>query len=542
METSSSSSRRSAPSPSPWRLCPSSSSPGGSGRAPDLARPVCPRPRGSRPRLRRLGGRRALRLSARARRGRRRDARVCPAERAPPARLLALAGLATFARVQFAVLPVCFLAAVLVVGLRERRVRSVLREQALVLAAVLIPVLAFVAVGPSRALGFYKGILELDVGSAEMGKWLGADAMLLAYAAGVVLAPGALLGLWLALRQPRSRRSWPSARSRPLRRRAPDRGRRLRSRRRPHPGALLLLRRAAGRDPVRAVRLARLAASPRPRGARRGARPPRRPRAALRLRRRGRQDELAHALRRRAPRAGSATSPPRRHPRAGHHAPRGRARPREPAPQGSHARRAGPCDRRLRDNVCGRDLLQPGERRADADRRGGAVLRRHRRGRRSRDAPHAVERARVASEYLFWNRSLDAVYLLPGAEPPDSVRRHAPHDRSGWHPPRSRQGRDELPASTASATPSAYRADELASSPVFDLLASRSPQRLELTSRAGSRTAGSASAAASSSGRSRPPAPSRSSSPARRARRPSPWSSPRPGGPSARWSSGRAGP
>ena len=34
-----------------------------------------------------------------------------------------------------------------------------------------------------------------------MGKWLGADAMLLAYAAGVVLAPGALLGLWLALRR-----------------------------------------------------------------------------------------------------------------------------------------------------------------------------------------------------------------------------------------------------------------------------------------------------------------------------------------------------
>jgi hypothetical protein len=26
----------------------------------------------------------------------------------------------------------------------------------------------------------------------------------------------------------------------------------------------------------------------------------------------------------------------------------------------------------------------------------------------------------VASEYLFWNRSLDAVYLLPGAEAPDS--------------------------------------------------------------------------------------------------------------------------
>ena len=70
------------------------------------------------------------------------------------------------------------------------------------------------AVGPSRALA-YEGILDLDVASAEMAKRLGADAMLLAYAAGVVLAPGALLGLWLALRRPRSREDR-SARSRPF--------------------------------------------------------------------------------------------------------------------------------------------------------------------------------------------------------------------------------------------------------------------------------------------------------------------------------------
>ena len=118
---------------------------------------------------------------------------------------LALAGLTTFARVQFAVLPLCFLAAVLLVGVRERRVRATLREQALVLAAVALPALAFVVAGPGRVLGFYEGILDLDVASPETAKWLGLDAMLLGYAAGVVLAPGALLGLWLALRRPRSR-------------------------------------------------------------------------------------------------------------------------------------------------------------------------------------------------------------------------------------------------------------------------------------------------------------------------------------------------
>ncbi len=118
---------------------------------------------------------------------------------------LAFAGLATFARVQFAVLPLCFLAAALIIGLRERRVRGALRDQALVLAAVVLPALAFVAVGPGRALGFYEGVLDLDVASVAAVKWFGTDAMLLAYASGVVLAPGAVLGLWLALRRPRSR-------------------------------------------------------------------------------------------------------------------------------------------------------------------------------------------------------------------------------------------------------------------------------------------------------------------------------------------------
>jgi hypothetical protein len=118
---------------------------------------------------------------------------------------LALAGLATFARAQFVVLPACFLAAALLVGLRERRVRAVLREQALVAGLLAVPLVALLAVGPGRALGFYEGVLDLELTSPEMLKWAGVDAMLLVYGSGVVLAPGAVLGLWLALRRPRSR-------------------------------------------------------------------------------------------------------------------------------------------------------------------------------------------------------------------------------------------------------------------------------------------------------------------------------------------------
>ena len=118
---------------------------------------------------------------------------------------LALAGLAAFARAQFVVLPLCFLAAAAVVGLRERRRRATFGEQRLVVALLAVPLVALLAIGPGRALGFYEGVLDLELTSPEMAKWAGVDAMLLVYGSGVVLAPGALLGLWLALRRPRSR-------------------------------------------------------------------------------------------------------------------------------------------------------------------------------------------------------------------------------------------------------------------------------------------------------------------------------------------------
>ncbi|MGH3022756.1 MAG: hypothetical protein ACRDNI_03795 [Gaiellaceae bacterium] len=118
---------------------------------------------------------------------------------------LAFAVLATLARTQFVVLPLCFLAATVVMGLRERRLRAALREQALVLALVVLPALGLLALGPASALGFYESALDKELASFALAKWAGADLMLLAYASGVVLAPGALLGLWLAVRRPRSR-------------------------------------------------------------------------------------------------------------------------------------------------------------------------------------------------------------------------------------------------------------------------------------------------------------------------------------------------
>ena len=127
-----------------------------------------------------------------------------PSRRSQLAFLL-LAGLATFARLQFAILPFCFVGALVVVGARERRLRQAVREQALVLGALLLPVLALLLVGPRRALGFYGGILDIDVFSPSLAKWLGSDALVLAYTSGWVLVPGALLGLLLVLQRPGSR-------------------------------------------------------------------------------------------------------------------------------------------------------------------------------------------------------------------------------------------------------------------------------------------------------------------------------------------------
>ena len=118
---------------------------------------------------------------------------------------LLAAGLATFARVQFAVVPICFLAAVLIVGLRERRVRRALREQALVLGVFAAAVLLAAAVGFTRVLGLYQSALDQRATSVELVERVGVNLLVLAYSSGWILLPGALVAFALALARPRSR-------------------------------------------------------------------------------------------------------------------------------------------------------------------------------------------------------------------------------------------------------------------------------------------------------------------------------------------------
>ena len=102
---------------------------------------------------------------------------------------LALAFLATFARVQYVILPVAFVVASFAVDRRR-----VLRTQRLPLVVLALPLLAALALGPSRALGYYSRVVHLHVGGALL-HWAAVDLLLLTLSTGVVLVPGAVAAL-----------------------------------------------------------------------------------------------------------------------------------------------------------------------------------------------------------------------------------------------------------------------------------------------------------------------------------------------------------
>jgi hypothetical protein len=114
---------------------------------------------------------------------------------------LVLAALAAAARIQFVVVPAAFVLAALILGLRERRLRRVLAEQKALLALFALGAAGVLAVG----VGYYSTVWD----GAPLGAALrsGADNLLvLVYAAGWLIVPGAVLGIGLGLARPRDRR------------------------------------------------------------------------------------------------------------------------------------------------------------------------------------------------------------------------------------------------------------------------------------------------------------------------------------------------
>lgn len=117
---------------------------------------------------------------------------------------LVFAGLAAFARVQLAAIALCYLLALLVVGAAERRPLGLLRRHWLA-AGVLGGAAAVAFVDGLRGhFGYYPSFTYVHVSPQDALAGAGANALVLAYAAGWVLVPPALLGLALALARPRS--------------------------------------------------------------------------------------------------------------------------------------------------------------------------------------------------------------------------------------------------------------------------------------------------------------------------------------------------
>jgi hypothetical protein len=102
--------------------------------------------------------------------------------------------------VQYAVLPLAVLGAELVAD-RGRVLRSLRRLWLALVLLVAPPAILFGTLGSQRVLGVYShGDHTLHPGSVAL--WVGREAMLLAYASGWVLVPGALVGLVLAIVRP----------------------------------------------------------------------------------------------------------------------------------------------------------------------------------------------------------------------------------------------------------------------------------------------------------------------------------------------------
>ena len=121
---------------------------------------------------------------------------------------VALAGLAAFARMQYIIIPVAFVVAMLV--LERRDVIRAARRNLLTLCLFAAPAVVGLVAGPGRLLGYYHGILGFDLSPAALAHWAAVDSMLLAYAGGIAIVPGAVAGLAVGLtrRTPRPQRAF----------------------------------------------------------------------------------------------------------------------------------------------------------------------------------------------------------------------------------------------------------------------------------------------------------------------------------------------
>jgi hypothetical protein len=116
---------------------------------------------------------------------------------------VAFSALAVAARIQYVVVPLAVLGAELVAD-RGRVLQSVRRVWLSLVLLIVPPVLLFATLGSDRVLGVYANG-DRAVHPVLLLHWIGREGMLLAYAGGWVIIPGALAGLAVTLIRSRTR-------------------------------------------------------------------------------------------------------------------------------------------------------------------------------------------------------------------------------------------------------------------------------------------------------------------------------------------------
>ena len=126
---------------------------------------------------------------------------VCAIARPSPRWGMAVVGVSLIAvatRAQLVALPIAYLVGVAVCGRKELRLHTVG-------VGGLVVVGTLGLAGGAGLLGPYLGAVLLDYSPAEVGRWIGVQLALLPWAAGLVVVPGAALGLGYLLARPRTR-------------------------------------------------------------------------------------------------------------------------------------------------------------------------------------------------------------------------------------------------------------------------------------------------------------------------------------------------
>jgi hypothetical protein len=112
--------------------------------------------------------------------------------------------LASLARIQLLVLPLAFAIAAALMAARERRFRRFLGERRYLIGTGSLLAIAALVV-PASAFGFYEGIRHIDLEPGRFALHFGTQVIGLLFTCSWIVVPGALIGLGLALFQPRSR-------------------------------------------------------------------------------------------------------------------------------------------------------------------------------------------------------------------------------------------------------------------------------------------------------------------------------------------------